>query len=396
MGKASKTGPRRVAISLELDWGFRRHLEVYAGCQKFADEAGWQCTINPCVERVLKEGPGPAAFDGIIARATKPLAAAAARAGVPLVNVWLNSPVPALPSVFPDFEVSGVMAAEHLIGRGFRQFGYLGYQREVDSRRQWRGFHGVIKQAGFPCTAHRFARTSISGRAFGWDSFIRGLEEWIDSWQTPIGLFVCQDLVCRYLIDVCRSKGLHVSQDVAIVGSHNEAEICDAPPPSLTSIDLGFGQVGYRAAVLLERLMAGRRPPGAPELVQPAELVPRQSTDVLAASDPLVARALRFIAENGCQRIQVKHVAAAVATTRRTLERRFRGALGRSIAGEITRLRLERAKRRMVETDASMKDVARDAGFRSADHFYKVFARVAGLPPSEFRQQHQKAFPERI
>jgi two-component system response regulator YesN len=70
--------------------------------------------------------------------------------------------------------------------------------------------------------------------------------------------------------------------------------------------------------------------------------------------------------------------------------------VGRSIAGEIARLRIQRAKRRMVETDASMKDVATDAGFRSADHFYKVFARVEGMPPSQFRETHQKAFPERV
>lgn len=43
-----------------------------------------------------------------------------------------------------------------------------------------------------------------------------------------------------------------------------------------------------------------------------------------------------------------------------------------------------------------MKDVAEDAGFRSADHFYKVFARVEGIPPSEYRHQHQLAFPERV
>ena len=33
----------------------------------------------------------------------------------------------------------------------------------------------------------------------------------------------------------------------------------------------------------------------------------------------------------------------------------------------------------MVETDASMKDVAMDAGFRSDDNFYKAFARVEGI-----------------
>ena len=54
----------------------------------------------------------------------------------------------------------------------------------------------------------------------------------------------------------------------------------------------------------------------------------------------------------------------------------------RSISAELTRLRLERAKRRMVGTDAPMKDVALDAGFRNSDHFYKVFARVEGMSPS--------------
>lgn len=397
MPKIKSSSPLRIAVSLDLDWGYKRHLEVYAGCQKYADEAGWQCTINPAADRLLKRAAAAAPpFDGIIARASRSLADAASQAGVPVVNVWLNSPVRGLPSVFPDFVASGAMAAGHLLRRGFRQFGYLGFQRDIDSQQQLHGFRNVTREAGYPCTVHRFARNFSSGNAEGWEEFVVDLERWIDTWETPIGIFVCQDLFCRHLIDVCRTKGLHISQDVAIVGTHNESEICGAPAPSLTSIDLGFGQVGYRAAAMLDRLMAGQPPQSQAELVPPAELVPRQSTDVLAADDPLVARALRFIAESGSQRIQVKHVAAAVATTRRTLERHFRESVGRSIAGEITRLRLQRAKRRMVETDASMKDVAMDAGFRSADHFYKVFARVEGVPPSLFRERHQKVFPERV
>lgn len=389
--KTSKT--RRVAISLDLNWGYKRHLEVYAGCQKYADEVGWDCSINPAVDRILKRSSGPIPFDGVIARATTRLALATRQAGVPLVNVWVNSPTQGLPSVLVDFEASGVMAAEHLRARGFRKFGYLGFLRDVDSRQQLRGFRNVVRQAGFPCSVHRVARSCDDGKASSWETFVAGLEEWVDSWELPMGIFVCQDLFCRFLIDVCRSKGLHVSEDVAIVGTHNETEICNAPAPSLTSIDLGFGQVGYRAAAMLDRLMTGSRVPDEPELVPPAELVSRQSTDVYASKDALVARALRFIAENGHRRIQVKHVAVAVATTRRTLERRFRESMGRSISGEITRLRLQRAKRRMVETDASMKDVAIEAGFRTADHFGKVFTRVEGISPTQYREEHQKAFP---
>jgi LacI family transcriptional regulator len=395
MKNKKNVSPRRVAISLDLNWGYKRHLEVFAGCQKYADEAGWDCSINPVADHMLKRGQGTRC-DGVIARATTQLAQAARQAGVPVVNVWMNSPTQGLPSVFADFEASGVMAAEHLLARGFRKFGYLGFLRDIDSRRQLHGFRNVVRDRGFSCTVQRVSRNCDDGSARAWEEFVTSLEKWIDTWELPIGIFVCQDLFCRFLIDVCRAKGLHVSQDVAIVGTHNESEICGAPSPSLTSIDLGFGQVGYRAAAMLDRLMAGGAAPVEPELVPPAELVPRQSTDAYAASDPLVARAMRFIAENGHRRIQVKHVAAAVATTRRTLERRFREAMGRSIAGEITRMRLQRAKRRMVETDAAMKDVAIEAGFRTADHFGKVFTRIEGVSPSIYREGRQKAFPQRI
>ena len=396
MKKTSENKPPRVAIALDLDWGYKRHLEVYAGCQKYADEMGWQCTISPAADRLLRQSTGSVPFDGVIARATRSLADAARLAGVPLVNVWLNSPVEDLPSVFPDWDASGALAAEHLLARGFRQFGYLGFERDIDSRRQLNGFRNVIRQAGFNCSTFRFSRTAVSGLAPGWEGFLAGMEKWIGSWKPPIGVFVCQDLFCRYLIDICRSKGLQVSGDVGIVGTHNESDICNAPAPSLTSIDLGFGQIGYQAAALLDQMMLGHLPPATPQLVMPAELVPRQSTDAHAVNDLVVGRALRFMSENGHLRIQVNHVADAVSTHRRTLERRFRDSLGRSIAEEIVRLRIERAKRRLVETDAAMKDVAEGAGFRSADHFYKVFARAEGIPPSEYRQRHQLAFPVRM
>ena len=276
MKSAKPNKTRRVAISLDLSWGYKRHLEVYAGCQKDADEAGWDCSINPAVDRMLKRKSGSPPYDGVIARATTGLAQAAQKAGVPLVNVWVNSPTKGLPSVFSDFEASGVMAAEHLRARGFRKFGYLGFLRDIDSRQQLRGFRTMVRHAGFPCTVHRVARNCADGPAHMWESFVGDLEKWIDTWELPIGIFNCQDIFCRLLIDVCRSKGLHVSQDVAIIGTHNETEICIAPSPSLTSIDLGFGQVGYRAAAMLDSLMSGGPAPAQPELGAPAELVPHR------------------------------------------------------------------------------------------------------------------------
>ena len=373
-----------------MDFGYKRHLETYAGCQSYANQAGWECVITPSSSRILKPTPLRQPFDGVLGRATEGLANTARRMGVPLVNVWLNSPVQNLPSVLPDFESSGKMAAEHLVGRGFQRFGYMGFLREKDARQQINGLRTILRPKGHRLTTYRFSRTGMEGKALGWEKFMTGLEKWVDTWEPPIGVLVCNDLYCRYLIEACRAKGLHVPQEVAIVGTSNEPSICASPYPTLTSVDMGFENIGYRAATLLDGLMNGDTAPKQPEYSPPKGLIPRQSTDSLAANDSIVAQALHFISENGQERIQVKDVATAVATTRRTLERKFRDSLGRSIAEEIARLRIERAKRLMIETKASFKALAVDLGFRNADHFYKVFSRVEGMTPSQYRNQHHK------
>ena len=216
----------RVAISLEMEWGFKRHVEMYAGCQRYADEVGWESFINPSVEAAFKtKEPWP--YDGVLARVTQPMGDLLLEKGVPVVNVWMNSPVKGLPSVYPDFEATGIMAAEHILSRGFKQFGYLGYVRDIDSRLQYKGFEGVANREGFPCSDFRVSRTSLEGRAPGWDEFISRLEKWVDTWEPPIGVFVTSDTYCRYLIDVCRSKGLHVSQEVAISAKKQTNSLVD-------------------------------------------------------------------------------------------------------------------------------------------------------------------------
>jgi len=380
---------RRVAVMIDLDWPLKYHVEVVAGCQQYATRAGWDYTINPFAGQALASHRGGGPYDGVLGRATQKLADTARQAGVPVVNVWMNSPARQLPSVFPDVEEAGRMAARHLLGRGFRQLGYLGFARDVCSQLQLKGFRSVARREGLPCLVHRFGRTHVTKSAAHWEAFIGGLRGWVDTWTTPIGIYATHDLQCRYVIDVCRSRGLQVPRDFAVVGTFNESVICASPAPTLTSIDLGYTHVGYRAAELLDRLMDGQPPPEEPEWIAPAELIPRQSTDAYAVDDPLVNRALRFIAEHGHERIQVGTVARKISTNRRTLERRFHASLGRSVAEEITRLRMERVKRRLVETDEPLKAVASAAGFTSAQQLYKTFLRVEGVSPKQYRQQRQ-------
>ena len=310
----------------------------------------------------------------------------AAKAGVPLVNVWSGTPAKGLPSVLADFEACGRMAAEHLLQRGFRQFAFQGLSRHRGTPLALAGFNAVLSAAKCPCTT-QIISTKCDEDAQSWERYMVRLKQWIGGWKPPLGVFVVQDIFCRYLADACLHAGLRIPEDVALIGLGNEPLICTDSEPSLSSFDVGDERVGYEAAALLDRLMAGEPPPEAPLLVEPAELLVRRSTDVYVVDNPQVAAALRFIAEHSHEGIRVDDVARHVHATVRSLRRYFHAATGRTMTDEITRLRLERAKRLLVESDQPVKQVAGECGFTDAAYFHRVFAQAKGVSPGEYRRQ---------
>jgi len=376
----------KVAFALEMEWGLKHHSEIYAGCQRFANEAGWETSIIPNSPKVLETG----SYDGIIARVGTSFHKMAQHRKVPLVNVWQNSPVKAVASVFSNNYEAGAMAAEHLLGRGLRRFGFFGFKRDKADLQQLDGYTETLKDEGYQSSIFKFNRSVIVGNAGGWEQFIFQLRKWVKGLQHPVGIHSSSDIACRYLIETCKSLELKTPQDLAIVGSGNEPLICNSPYPSLTSIDKNFEEVGYQAAGLLDELMKSGKRSKETKYCQPLGIVPRQSTDSYASDHPKVALALRYIAESANRRIKVNDVVNAIATNRRTLERNFREFTGRTISQEISRMRIERAKRLMMESELSLKELSAELGYRDSDHFYKSFLRAEGQNPSSFRKAQVK------
>jgi LacI family transcriptional regulator len=124
-------------------------------------------------------------------------------------------------------------------------------------------------------------------------------------------------------------------------------------------------------------------------MIQSQGLVVRESTDFFAVDDPLIASALEFIASKSHQAISPDDVARAVSTGSRTLQRRFRKYLNRPIAAEIRRVRIERAKREITQSDRPLSEIAIDVGFGEAMRMYEVFRRELGVTPSQYRKQHR-------
>jgi LacI family transcriptional regulator len=135
--------------------------------------------------------------------------------------------------------------------------------------------------------------------------------------------------------------------------------------------------------------MAGHPPPAAPIRLAPHGLVVRESTDFFAVKNPVVAAALAFISANSHRRIGPGDVATAVGVETRTLQNYFRAAIQRPIATEIRRVRIERAKRELAQSNRALDAIARDVGFGNIQRLYEVFRRELGVAPGEYRKARQ-------
>ena len=99
---------------------------------------------------------------------------------------------------------------------------------------------------------------------------------------------------------------------------------------------------------------------------------------------------LRFIRDHAARPIGVPDIVEQAQVSRRTLEQRFADAIGRSIHDEITRCRLERAKRLLRESDAAMSEVAVAAGFPNLRPMVRAFRQQERCSPWEYRKSRGK------
>ena len=119
----------------------------------------------------------------------------------------------------------------------------------------------------------------------------------------------------------------------------------------------------------------------------PKGIVVRASTDMVAASDPLVAKALALVAENLSRPWGVAQLCAAIGVAPRRLCRRFTAELGRSPGEEILRQRMARAKALLGDTDLPLREIAAQCGLCHASYLSNLFRRETGLAPRAWRKR---------
>lgn len=323
---------------------------------------------------------------GIIARIENHAIAQGLRGlAVPIVDVSAARLIPALPWFETDDGAIAHLAAEHLLERGFRHFGYAGDDRFNWSKWRCEHFQNSIRAAGRDCSVYRPSREFPVDDA----GQIDDLAAWIRSLSKPVGVMACYDLRGQQVLDACRRMAIAVPDEVAVIGVDNDDMLCELSDPPLSSVIPNTHRTGYEAARLLDELMSGKRVKGEAHLIPPLGIATRQSTDALAIHDRNVARAIHFIRQHACDGIKVQDVLKAVPHSRRLLESRFRKLLGRTPHEEILRVKLNRVKQLLTDTSLSLEQVAERAGFPHVEYLSFAFHREVGMPPSRFRNEHR-------
>jgi LacI family transcriptional regulator len=392
---------RRVALLIESSRAYGRGL--FLGVAKFVREhhewsvqsEEWKWTDS--FPAWLKHWKG----DGIIARVETPkMAAFIKQLGVSAVDLRGSVSGFGFPLIDTDDRKVAMLAAEHLIERGFRHYAFCGFVGANYSDKRSQFFQERLAQAGFSCHVYQPPKHIAEAQTIGYERqgllFQEDLGRWLGSLPKPVGVMVCNDIRGQQVLNLCRQLDLAVPEEVALIGVDNDEILCELSDPPLSSVAPNTRRIGYDAAALLERLMSGDKPPAKPMLIPPHGIVTRRSTEVLALDDRQLVAGLRFIRNHAFDPITIDQVAKATGMCRRVFERRFATQMGRSPKAEVLRLRLERVKQLLTDTNWSLAHIAEKTGFNYGEYLHTVFTRKVGLTPGEFRRQAERNVKEQF
>ncbi|EIX9190882.1 helix-turn-helix domain-containing protein [Klebsiella pneumoniae] len=149
-------------------------------------------------------------------------------------------------------------------------------------------------------------------------------------------------------------------------------------------VDLGLRLVDryYGAAIMIEtaqRLLID--PPGRQQRFYSA-FSPR-----LSHGDQAVLKVQRWLEETGAKESALPVLADLAGLEERTFLRRFQKATGMTTTEYCQRLRVGRAREMLQSTQLPLERIAWDVGYSDAGAFRKVFTRIVGLTPGDYRRR---------
>jgi len=268
-----------------------------------------------------------------------------------------------------DFNI-GKLAAHYFRERGFeRFFFYCGRDTSTAAELRSAGFAAVLGEAGHVARKPRLGDSTDR---------LSDLIGQILSTSKPVALFVSHDHLAREVADALKSFDLRIPEQVAVLGVDNDELQCDISRPPLSSIQVPYEDIGYRAGAVMDDILRGKDVRLDTTLIDPIGVITRQSTAIFAVDDPRLAEALSYIRDHACDPCAVDDVLRNLALSRRWLEVRFNKVFSRTPHEMITVVRMDRARQLLRDPDQTLKEVAQKSGYVHLQNFVSAFRRSVG------------------
>lgn len=375
-----KISPKNLKIGLLLSADAEYGRGVLRGVADFAED-------HPhCLFRVVEpDRAGIATMakwqpDGLVVMLNEKKLLPLVRAmNCPAVYVCMPTGIENPACVQSDDVAVGRLGAEHLMERGATTYGFVGLAEGDWVQVRAEAFRKAIVETGQACAVFQ-----PLGKVPGTREQ-KGLGEWLRKCPKPLALMACNDLCGRNVLETIRQTGLRVPDDVAVLGVDNEDPLSRLVWPGLSSVSLNTDEIGYKAAAMLHRALAGNAAARSMVFVAPLGVIARGSTRPLALEDPILSKVISAINESISQPLAVDDLAKLVEISRASLERRFRRFLDRTPLQEIRRVRIARARQLLKATDLPLKAIAAQCGYPAPSRLIEAFQAETGVTPHGYR-----------
>jgi len=297
---------------------------------------------------------------------------------IPAVGMQNDSLVSSAPVVANDHAALGHMAGEYLVEKGLTHLGYVSY---MQGNRTEAGFRDAAAQRGIPVESYY-----LHGDQPELDAAARmRLMEWFQSLPAPTGVLFREDFLAYKVMDWLPREW--IPERLGVMGIGNDPLICEITHPTLTSVDRDALAIGRRAAELLHRMMDGEAVKKKVHRLPPGHVVERQSTGLEYTPDPLITRAIQIMKTRMEHPPGVEELCRELHSSRRTLERRCKQAMGRTVWQQQRHLQISKAKDLLLYSEKTLAYISDVCGFRSPQQFSKGFREAVGDTPRGYRRK---------
>jgi YesN/AraC family two-component response regulator len=113
------------------------------------------------------------------------------------------------------------------------------------------------------------------------------------------------------------------------------------------------------------------------------QLVLQQET----AEPPIIRRAKEYIQQHQSEELSLGQVSKAVNTSTYYFCKMFKKYAGLNFTDYLARVRIEKARNLLLNPNLRVSEIAYEVGFQSLTHFNRVFKKILGQSPTEYRAQ---------